>query len=153
MMLYALRRMSVGELAELPDVGEGFENVLYRAVRSTRRLADFFDAIKSKRYTLARCKRIAVCALLGINKEQVQLTLSSREGSYLRVLGFQKTARPLLGEIAKKRSLPMFVRNNDLRECSLIVQRNVETDMLSTDILTYATNQDLKRDMTGPVII
>jgi len=153
MMLYALRRMTLSELSELPDVVEGFENVLYRAVRSTRRLGEFFEAIKSKRYTLARCKRIAVCALLGISKEQIQSTLASREGSYLRVLGFQKTARPLLGEIAKKRSMPMFVRNNDLRDCPLIVQRNVETDIMSTDILSYATDQELKRDMTGPVIV
>jgi hypothetical protein len=49
--------------------------------------------------------------------------------------------------------MPMFIRNNDLQECPLIVRRNVETDMLSTDILSYATDQELKRDMTGPVII
>ncbi len=152
-MLYALRRMSVEELAQLPDVGEGFENVLFRAARSARTIEGFLEAVKSKRYTLARCRRITACALLGITNEQVRQTVTSREGSYLRVLGFQKTARPLLGEMARSRTMPMFVRNNDLDGCSPMVRRNVETDSFSTDILCFATDRDLKRDLSGPVIL
>jgi len=153
LMLASLRRMSARALADLPDVAEGFENVIYRAVRSVRTIGAFFEAVKSKRYTLARCKRIAVCALLGVTKEQVRFTLEDRASVYLRVLGFQKTARPLLGEIARAKTAPLFVRNNDLAGCAPIVQRNIETDALSTDLLCYATGHDLKRDFSGPVIL
>ncbi|HWQ05900.1 MAG TPA: nucleotidyltransferase family protein, partial [Feifaniaceae bacterium] len=52
LMLYALRRMSVQELSELPDVGEGFENVIFKAARSVRTMEAFLEAVKSKRYTL-----------------------------------------------------------------------------------------------------
>jgi predicted nucleotidyltransferase len=153
LMLATLRRMSVRALSDLPDVAEGFENVIYRTLRSVRTIGAFFDAVKSKRYTLARCKRIAVCALLGITKEQVRFTLEDRGSVYLRVLAFQKTARPLLGEIARAKTAPLFVRNNDFNNCSPIIQRNIEIDALSTDLLCYAADRDLKRDFSGPVIL
>jgi predicted nucleotidyltransferase len=152
-MLYAIRRMSAAELSALPDVAEGFENVLYRAVRVARTLTEFYELVKTKRYTLARCKRIAVSALLGITGEQVRKTVQSREGSYLKVLGFQKKARPLLSEIAKKKTAPLILRNSDIDDCPAFLRQDIETDMLSTDILSYVTSQEIKRDLTGPVIL
>ncbi len=153
MMLYAIRRLSPAQLACLPDVSEGFENVLFRAVREVRTLQDFFEAIKTKRYTLARCKRIAVCALLGITNDQVKELTTSREGSYLRVLGFLRKARPLLGEIAKQKTASLILRNSDLDGCPPYVRRNLDTDSLSTDVLCYATTQEMKRDLSGAVVL
>ena len=127
--------------------------MLYRAARTVTTLGAFFEAVKSKRYTLARIKRIAVCALLGITVDQIHATVSSREGSYLRVLGFQKTARPLLAEIARQKRAPLILRNADIEQSPLIVQRNLETDMLSTDLIAYATGNDIKRDLSGPVVL
>ncbi len=152
-MLYVIRRMSAAELAALPDVAEGFENVLYRSVRIARTLSEFYELIKTKRYTLARCKRIVACALLGITNEQVRKLTQSREGSYLKVLGFQKKARPLISEIAKRRTAPLILRNSDLDECPSFVRQNVETDLLSTDILSYVTTQEIRRDLGGAVIL
>lgn len=152
-VLYAIRRMSASELAMLPDVAEGFENVLYRSVRASRTLTEFFEQIKSKRYTLARCKRIAVCALLGITSQLVEKTVKSKEGSYLKVLGFKKNARPLISEIAKRKTAPMLLRNSDLDEFSAVMRQNAEIDMLSTDIFGYVTSQEIKRDLGGPVIL
>ena len=153
MMLYAIRRMSPQELANVPDVSEGFENVLYRTVREVRTLQEFFDAVKTKRYTLARCKRIAVCALLGITNEQVKQLTTSHEGSYIRVLGFQRKARSLISEIAKKKTASLILRNSDLDDCPAYVRRNLETYSLSTDILRYATTQEVKRDLSGAVVL
>lgn len=152
-MLYAVRRMSAAELAALPEVGEGFENVLYRSVRTARTLSEFYELIKTKRYTLARCKRIVASALLGITADQVRRLTQSREGSYLKVLGFRKQARVLLSEIGKQKTAPLILRNSDLDECPAYVRQNVETDILSTDILSYVTAQEIKRDLTGPVIL
>jgi len=152
-MLYAIRRMSLSDLAAIPDVIEGFENVLYRSVRSARTLGEFYELIKTKRYTLARCKRIVACALLGITSEQVRKLTQSREGSYLKVLGFQKKARPLISEIAKRRTAPLILRNSDLDDCPAFVRQNVETDLLSTDVLSFVTTQEIRRDLGGAVIL
>ncbi len=152
-MLYAIRRMSAQELAAIADVGEGFENVLYRCVREVRSLAEFYEKIKTKRYTLARCKRIVASALLGITAEQVRRLTQSREGSYLKVLGFRRQARALISEIAQKKTAPLFLRNSDLEAIPGFIRQNIETDMLSTDILSYVTTQEIKRDLSGAVIL
>ena len=153
MTLYALRRMTPAELAEIPDVGEGFENVIYKAARSAQTMEAFFAAVKSKRYTLARVRRITVNALLGITADQVHSTVVSREGSYLRVLGFRKDARTLLSRIGKQKTVPMILRNSDIDTCPLIVQRDLETDMFSTDLLAYATGNAVKRDTAGLIVV
>ncbi len=152
-MLYALRRMSAAELAALPDIGEGFENVLYRSVREARTLLELYERIKSKRYTLARCKRIVVSALLGITTDQVRQTILSREGGYLKVLGFRRQARALISEIARRKTAPLILRNSDLEACPPFVRQNIETDMLSTDILRFVTSQEIRRDLGGAVIL
>lgn len=153
MTLYAIRKMSAEALRAIPDVSEGFENVIARAARSVSNMREFFETVKSKRYTLARCKRIAANALLGITVDQVHATVKSPEGSYLRVLGFQKKARPLLAEITRNTQAALILRNSDIQDAPLIVQKNLETDMLSTDILAYATGRNLRRDLSGPVIL
>ena len=152
-MLYAIRRMNPAELAALPDVAEGFENVLFRAVREARSLTELYEKIKTKRYTLARCKRIVASALLGITADQVQKLTQSHEGSYLKVLGFRRQARALLSEIAKRKTAPLFLRNSDLDDCPAFIRQNFETDLLSTDILSYVTTQEIKRDLSGAVIV
>ena len=153
LLLYALRRMRPDDLAHIPDVGEGFENVLFKAARSARTISEFYDAVKSKRYTMARVKRIAVSALLGITVDQVHAAVKSREGSYLRVLGFKREARSLLSQIGRYKRVPMILRNSDIAACPEFVQHDIETDMLSTDVLAYATGKDIKRDMSGPIVL
>lgn len=153
MALYALRRMTPQELAEVPDVGEGFENVLCRAARTARTMEAFLLAVKSKRYTMARVKRIIINALLGVTADQVHATVASREGSYLKILGFRKDSRALLSSIGKRKRVPMILRNADIDTCPLIVQRDVETDMLSSDLLAYATGREISRDETGLVVV
>ena len=153
LLLYALRRMQPEEIAHIPDVGEGFENVLYKAARNARSIGEFYDAVKSKRYTMARVKRIAVSALLGVTAEQVHATVRSAEGSYLRVLGFKRTARTLLSQIGRYKRAPMILRNSDISTCPAFVQRDIDTDMLSTDVLAYATGKEIKRDTTGPIVV
>ncbi len=153
MILYAIRRMSLDQLREIPDVAEGLENVLYRAARSANAIETFYDAVKSKRYTLARCKRIAISALLGIDNDHVHRTVISKDSSYLKVLALNKNARPLLSEISRAASAPFIMRYADTAAASDIAQRNLEIDSLSTDILAYAMRRDVRRDFTAPVIL
>ena len=105
MLLYRLRTMSLEELKALPDVTEGFEQVLYRAARQATDLPSLLEAIKSKRYTLARCKRILVCA-----RRALRQPLSARSGT--------QTHRPRAalrdGEPRKRAGHPAQFRHAEL---------------------------------------
>ena len=59
-ILYTLRKMSVSEIAELPDVSEGLENAIKNASDSCNSLVDLISIVKSKRYTQTRIQRILV---------------------------------------------------------------------------------------------
>jgi hypothetical protein len=74
----------------------------------------------------------------------------SREGSYLRVLGFQKKARALISEIARQKTAPL-IQGTAISKLSSMIRRNFETDALSTDILCLCNDAGDKNAITaGP---
>lgn len=153
LMLYALRRMSTEEIADIPDVQEGFENVLHRAARQSINMEELFSHLKSKRYTMARCKRIAMGALLGITKSHAS-SVMQEDALYLRVLGFRRSARPLLSAIAQKRSLPLLIRRADIAGCPPAALSLLELDLRAHDIYALLARQESPlRDFSQPPIV
>ena len=153
MLLYRLRTMTLEELAALPDVSEGFEQVLYRAARQATDLNSLLELIKSKRYTLARCKRILVSALLHIPKGFSGTLGAKREDLYLHVLGMKRIGRGLLSAMASKAEAPVILRNADLQNCSELARASLAIDALSTDLYAYALGRDLHRDAQSAITV
>ena len=153
MLLYRLRTMSVEELAALPDVSEGFEQVLYRAAREATDLSSLLDRIKSKRYTLARCKRILVSALLHIPNGMTDALGAKTEDLYLHVLGLKRIGRGLLAAMASRAKAPVILRHSDLLNCTEIARASLAIDALSTDLYGYALNRDMHRDSQSAITV
>lgn len=134
--LYALRRLSLPELAELPDVNEGLENVIYSSIRSSTSAAEALSSIKSKRYTAARLRRIFASALLG-------LTSSTQKHwsypLYIRVLGVREDSRELLGRLAMNASLPVVVSKSDYDALDSEAKSMFDVDSFSRELLLSAT--------------
>ncbi len=153
MLLYRLRSMSIDELRALPDVGEGFEQVLFRAAREAVDLPSLLDAIKSKRYTLARCKRILVSALLQIPAGLSDAVGKRVEDMYLHVLGMKRMGRGLLAAMASRAGAPVILRHSDLSNCSEAARASLAIDAFSTDLYAYALGRDLHRDAQSAVTV
>lgn len=98
-IIYNLRKMSLSEISELPDVTEGLENSIKKVANSCNTVNEFLNLIKSKRYTSTRLQRILIYSLLGITKKD--MALSKKVNPYIRVLGFNKRGKFLISEIAK----------------------------------------------------
>ena len=98
-IIYNLRKMSIQEIAELPDVYEGLENAIKNAANSCNSVVEFLNIIKSKRYTNTRLQRILLYALLGITKRD--MALSKKTIPYVRVLGFNNKGKYLISEVAR----------------------------------------------------
>lgn len=90
-ILFRLRSMTADDFRLLPEVGEGLEYRIADAVSQYNSLEEILSAVKTKRYTHARLRRILCCAALGITEE-----LQSRSASYARVLGFTDEGEALL---------------------------------------------------------
>lgn len=81
-------------LKEIQDIEEGYLNRLYEVAKSETEFCNFFESIKSKRYTLGRIQRILIHILLDITKEMTEKT--KVKIPYVRVLGFNKKGQKYL---------------------------------------------------------
>ncbi len=108
-LLVALRKASAQKLADLPDISEGLENRLFRASREFGSVEQILSAVKSKRYTHARLRRILLYALLGLTRE-----VYDTPPQYIRLLGMNSRGRELLSNC--KPTLPILARAKDSQQ-------------------------------------
>ena len=109
-LLSRLRALPDAAFSRLPDAAEGVENLLRAAARTELSPAEIAMAAKSKRYALARLRRMTLCAALGVERGMADGT-----PPYLRVLAMDTRGRALLREMREKAALPAVVRPARLR--------------------------------------
>lgn len=144
-MLYKLRSMSADDIRNLPDVTEGLENRIFSAVREYNSVNEILFAVKSKRYTLARLRRIIVSALLGITKEIQGIT-----PCYARILGFTDEGAKAL----KSCNLPVITSVKKGLAMGGDIEKLLKTEIFATDVFSLAVNPPQKcgADFTTPII-
>lgn len=106
-LLAQLRTLPPHCIAALCDVSEGLEHRIVRIAREAGTREALLDQIKCKRYTRARLSRILCAALLGITQD---LAISYPTPPYARLLGFRKSATPLLRHWRRKGGLPLITK-------------------------------------------
>jgi predicted nucleotidyltransferase len=104
LLLYRLRALEPRQIASLPDVSEGLEMRVKKLCGIAPGRDALLNALKCKRYTMARLSRLCVHALLGMDRA---LTDDVIRSPYARVLGFRSRAKPLLKEISDRGQLPL----------------------------------------------
>lgn len=149
-IIYSLRMKSKNELSDLPDVSEGFENVIYAACREYSNVSDLVNGIKTKRFTMARIRRIMLYSLLEINKQTV-----SPLPLYIRVIGVRRDFLPILGELSKHASLPVIKSFADTRKLCPMACSQLELEVRSDCIYNLALNHRLPivNDFSSPLLI
>ena len=136
-ILFSLRKMSTQEIANLPDVNEGLENIIKKAANSCNSVVEFLNIVKSKRYTNTRMQRILLYALLGITKKD--MLLSKKATPYARVLGMTKRGEFLLSEISKVNpKLPIITSVKKFEDSCVTknLKQMLEKDIFATNIYT-----------------
>ena len=106
----ALLSKSRRELCSLPDCTEGLENRIFTALRESKNYAEFLEKTKTKRYVLARLKRISACALLGVDDRLGKAC--AKRAPYLRILGVKKGAEGVLSALSTAKA-PLVSRRKD----------------------------------------
>ena len=142
-IIYILRKLSIEEIANIPDVTEGLENLIKEAANSCNNIHEFINIVKSKRYTQTRIQRILVYALLGITKKDM-INLN-KTNPYIRVLGFNSKGRDLLSAIVSENpklniitSVKKFMDSNPNRNLMSILEK----DIFATNVYTLGYEYD-----------
>jgi len=108
-VLACLRRATPDQIALWPDVSEGLENRLQRLAQETSGVEELVDAAATRRYTYARIRRILAYGLVGLTRRELDRYKRAGGPGYLRVLGFNESAVPLIKAIQENASLPLVM--------------------------------------------
>ena len=154
-ILYAFRTMTLEEIANLPDVCEGLENLIKKSANSCNTLEELISKIKSKRYTLTRINRILLYALLFITKTDMEE--SYKANPYIRVLGMNEKGKELISNISKNnKKLNIITSPKKFLDTSKnkVLKNMLEKDILASNIYTlgYTKNSRANLDFTNKLI-
>ena len=151
-IIYKLRTMTLKQIADLPDVNEGIENLIKSSADKTNNISELIKLVKSKRYTQTRIQRILIYALLNITKQDMKI--SKKTSPYIRVLGCTKKGQKLLKEIPQNR-LITSLKKYEQNKLNKNITRMLEIDKSSTNIYTipYTGNSTANSDYTNRFII
>ncbi len=149
-ILYKLRTMSAEDFALLPDVTEGLEYRIANAVRTSVSLDEILEKIKTKRYTHSRLRRIILCALLGIDKNDVSLSVP-----YIKVQGFNSKGAQLLKRAKALSKLPVVTKRGDLYDLGADANNVYNAECRARDIFSLALPipDESGKEMTDKLII
>ena len=150
-LLYRLRTASPAELAALYGMDEGLENRFIAAAQTCSTRETLLDCVKTRRYTRARLSRLCAYALLNLTRDFAQ---THRAPDYARVLGFRKSAAPLLKTINQRSSIPLitkaanFDRSNPLFALDVLAQ-----DLWSLGVSNPSLRASGRDFTTSPAIL
>lgn len=104
----ALRTYDEDSLSQINGVSEGLENRILRAAICESTIDSIAAAVKTKRYTMTRIKRILISALIKMTKN-----ITEQPVNYLRILGMNSTGMTLLRQIKKNSAISTVIKAAD----------------------------------------
>ena len=137
-MLPLLRSLSPEQIAALPDLSEGLENRVYDAIRRSETYQELLGMVKTKRYPMARIRRIVLSACLGIDAE-----IGGMEPPYLHLLGFNARGMEILKCAKQTAVLPMGTSLAVLERQNEACRRFARLESRSTDLYALFTGKVL----------
>lgn len=108
MLYYAL--MSAHQYTEIFDIDEALSNRLLKLKSQFMDFDSFCLALKSRNYTYTRISRAMYHLLFQLTKESHQRFLLADSAPYIRLLGFKKSAQPLLKAIKANSDIPIITK-------------------------------------------
>ncbi len=115
-----IKQLDIKELSMLPDISEGLDRLIFNKAKEVYSYYDLCHAVKSKRYTMARIRRLLLSAYLGIDNN-----FFLKEPPYVRVLGFSKGCDKLFTDLSRK---PIITKVSQIRSLDAFSQKVFENE-------------------------
>ena len=145
---YEILKLNVEGLKNIQEVTEGLENKLYKQALNCKNYEQFIFAVKSKRYTLSKIKRICIYILLGITKEKYN---KLKQVNYARILKVKEDSLELLSKISNNADNIVITKitDNILNTLDENVRESIKLDILSHNLF-YSDNMDYMNKIIQP---
>jgi predicted nucleotidyltransferase len=132
-ILARLRSMERADYAALDEGREGLGNRLYTASRNSSDLESLFVAAKTRRYPMARLRRMVMWAYLGLRPED-----RPKAPPYLRPLAANERGRALLAQIKRQGAAPLLTKPADVRALGEEARRLFDLEVRAGDLYALA---------------
>ncbi len=129
-ILAGLRQMSEEDFAAYDGGGEGLYHRVYDAVRRCTTMEELLAAVKTKRYTAARLRRLVLSAWLGLPEAPADMP-------YARVLAANGTGRALLRQM-KQAERPVLTKAADVAVLGPAAETLFRREAACTDLYTLS---------------
>lgn len=128
LLIYKLRTVTAEELREIPDVGQGLENRILDCA-PLENMENILQNIKTKRYTMARIKRILFNMLIGVKKSDLEIL-----PPYIRVLAVNERGRDILSAAKENSKVPVGTSLAKLAKSGENAERFAKIEASASDI-------------------
>lgn len=122
-----LKRKS--DFTNLPELSEGIENRLKKAISISAQYEELLQNIKTKRYTLARVRRLVLSAFLDLDNYWTH-----KEVPYLNILGFTKRGEKYLKQHSSLITKPLIFSNKPSSLLSDKANKLLNNECIRNDI-------------------
>ncbi len=135
------------------DVSRDLSNRITKLLGAFKGFSSFCGLLKTKNITYARISRCLLHILLNLEKKDMELARAMDYVPYARVLGFRKTAAPLLHAIRSHSSIPLVTKLADAhRLLSPDAFQMLQKDLLATEIYHMAAGGPIPNEAARPLI-
>lgn len=141
-LLHARLLFTLHEKERLDRFADLSPELAARLTRQALQFASYTERIsqlKTKGYTYTRISRALLHLILGITQQQIQEAKALGYAPYARILGFQKSAAPLLSHLRKTSQIPLITKTADAK--NLLSEEALS--MLETDFYVSHLYQSL----------
>ena len=138
-ILSRLRSSNLG-FANVSGISEGLEHRFAQFAKRGTSVDSIFEAIKTKRYPMSRVRRMLMCAVLGVCREDVL-----NPPPYIKVLGMNNLGKSLLAQMRKKEELQIITKPASVLKMCAAAKRLFKLEADATDFYVLAYNNEQER--------
>ena len=119
---------------------EGLEHRFAQYASKGASIASILENVKTKRYPMSRIRRMMMCAILGIKKDDF-----NEPPPYIRVLGMNDVGKSLLATLRKRTELQVITKPASVLNMCANAQKLFDLEARATDFYTLAYTDELER--------
>ncbi|MGN0299386.1 MAG: nucleotidyltransferase [Lachnospiraceae bacterium] len=116
------------------DMSEELSHRLKKIQQTPMTFSQTCSYLKTKQYTYSRISRCLLHLILDIKQTDITLWTQKEFTSYARILGFRKSASPLLYELKQKSTLPLITKTAAAKLNSAAAAHLFEKDLCAAHI-------------------
>lgn len=132
LILFRIKELGAAELATFYDVTGGLHNRLKIAAETSNTFEQYLESAKTKKYTLAKIKRVSLYALLNITKDLYNLALES--DPYLFILALNKERKDILTYLSEN-CKNVLIRYSDIDKVDKTLRPLIKLDFTAQGLL------------------